>query len=123
MSFKAKNAVVWCEIPVADLDKGIAFYNAVFDYGLKAEMMGPNLIAVLPTADGMGVAGHIYAGKTGSGGMTVHLTVPNGLETAMKNWAAAGGKMVSEPIPLPIGRFAYGIDPDGNSIGLFEMAG
>jgi len=29
---------------------------------------------------------------------------------------------VSPPIAMPFGRFTYTIDPDGNSIGLFEAA-
>jgi predicted enzyme related to lactoylglutathione lyase len=31
----------------------------------------------------------------------------------------AGGKVVSDPIAIPAGRFAYCLDPDGNSFGLF----
>ena len=32
----------------------------------------------------------------------------------------AGGEVMDMIIPLPMGRFAYAHDPDGNSIGLFE---
>ncbi|MFC6655736.1 hypothetical protein ACFQEX_09535 [Roseibium salinum] len=37
----------------------------------------------------------------------------------MERFAKAGGDVISDPIAIPGGRFAYGIDPDGNSIGMF----
>lgn len=32
MSYSPANSVVWMEIPVRDIDRGVAFYDAVFDY-------------------------------------------------------------------------------------------
>ena len=40
-------------------------------------------------------------------------------EYADRVWEA-GGKVVSDPISIPDGRFAYTLDPDGNSFGLFS---
>jgi hypothetical protein len=34
-------------------------------------------------------------------------------------WFASGGEVVSPIITIPAGRFAYCLDPDGNSFGLF----
>ena len=31
-----------------------------------------------------------------------------------------GGKVISDIVTIPAGRFAYCLDPDGNSIGLFN---
>lgn len=123
MSFKPQNALVWCEIPVRDLEKSVKFYARALGYELKTDTTGPNPMAILPTADGMGVAGHLYPGTPSSDGQTVHLAVPGKLEQSTAAWEAAGGTMVSPPIAIPAGRFAYGKDIDGNSIGLFEMAG
>lgn len=123
MSFIPSHAVAWAEIPVRDIDAGMAFYNAVFQYELTAMDMGPNPVAMLPRADG-GIAAHLYPGKPAENGSgpTVHLTVPDTLEATLERVTKAGGRVVGEPVPLPIGRFQYIADLDGNSIGLFEPA-
>ena len=126
MSFSPPNAVVWSEIPVTDMEKAMAFYAAVFDYDMKLDESGPNPMAMFPASDDatQGVHGHLYPGKPAQPGTgpTLHLAVPGKLEDAMERFDAAGGKVVSPPIAIPPGRFAYGLDPDGNSIGLFEPA-
>lgn len=126
MSFAPNNFTVWAEIPVTDLDRAIGFYEAVFSTTLKkVEDMGPNPLALFPTENGNGVAGHLYPGKPAKAGQgpTVHLAVPDRLEDAVKRLEEAGGTAHSEPIAIPAGRFVYCSDPDGNSIGLFAYAG
>ena len=44
------------------------------------------------------------------------------LEAALDRVRAAGGSIASPVITIPPGRFAKIVDPDGNSIGLFEPA-
>jgi uncharacterized protein len=120
-SFVPDNAVVWFEIPVTDLEKSKAFYGAVLQNALDDLAMGPNMTSIFqPSADG-GVSGHLYVGKPGSPGTgsTIHLAAPEPLESSLERWKAAGGKVVSDVIAIPVGRFAYCLDPDGNSIGLF----
>ena len=70
----------------------------------------------------MGVAGHLYPGKPApeGTGSTVHFAVPDSLEKTLERVGSAGGKVVSDPIAIPVGRFAYALDPDGNSLGIFE---
>ena len=128
MSQKAQNApqhaVVWTEIPVSDLDKAMDFYGAVFQCDLSKDDAGPNQIAMFPTADGMGVAGHLYPGtpaKEGSG-PTVHFTVTDSLAQARERVRSAGGSAHDLEIAIPAGAFCYASDPDGNSLGLFKAA-
>ncbi|NNE80914.1 MAG: VOC family protein [Silicimonas sp.] len=123
MSFSPANAVVWTEIPVRDLDRGMAFYSKVFDYALNRDESGPNPISFIPTGDSEnGIAGHLYPGDPAAPGTgpTIHLAVPDTLEATAARFASAGGTVKSDPIAIPPGRFQYGEDPDGNSIGLFE---
>ncbi len=122
MSTHPDNALVWTEIPVRDLDRGVAFYGTVFDFGFNRDETGPNPIAMIKTKDEMGIAGHLYPGKpAGNGeGLTIHLAVPDTLEATATRFASEGGTVISEPIEIPPGRFQYGTDPDGNSIGMFE---
>lgn len=123
MPFTPANTVAWMEIPVSDIDRGIAFYSQVFDYPLTKDETGPNPMAMFPN-DPESVSGHIYPGKPAQPGTgpTIHLNVPDTLEATAERFQKAGGTIVSDPIAIPPGRFQYGTDPDGNSIGLFEAA-
>jgi len=121
MSFTPDSAVAWTEIPVRDIDRGMEFYGKVFDYPLTKDESGPNPMAMLPFKDD-GISGHIYPGEPAAPGTgpTVHLYVSDTLEATAERFAKAGGTITSDPIAIPPGRFQYGTDPDGNSIGLFE---
>ena len=71
------------------------------------------------------MAGHLYPGKPAAkgDGPTIHFAVADKLEDAIDRVWNAGGKVLDiPPITIPTGRFVYALDPDGNSIGLFEAA-
>ncbi|MEQ8968238.1 MAG: VOC family protein [Azospirillaceae bacterium] len=121
MSFAPKNFTVWAEIPVTDLDRAMTFYATVFDIDLTETTDGPNPMAMFPSAED-GAGGHLYPGKPAArgDGPTVHFAVPDSLEAALGRVTEAGGTVLSDPISIPAGRFAYCQDPDGNSIGLFS---
>jgi predicted enzyme related to lactoylglutathione lyase len=122
MSFTPEHFTVWTEIPVADLDRAIAFYNTVLDTELKKDESGPNPMAMFPTATPGGVSGHLYPGKPApdGAGPTIHLACPDKLEDALGRVKAAGGKVLSDIVDIPAGRFAYCLDTEGNSIGVFS---
>lgn len=117
------NHLAWAEIPVSDMAKAQAFYEAVLHLKMAPYEGGANAMASFGAMDQAGVSAHIYPGKpAGDGsGPSVHLTVSDRLEDAMERVKQAGGTVLSEPIPIPYGRFVYILDLDGNSIGLFEM--
>ncbi len=121
MSFTPQNAVVWFEIPVTDLAKSKQFYETVLQNELVDQDMGPNVTSIFTPAEGAGVSGHLYVGKPAANGSgsTIHLAVPEPLESALERTVSAGGQVVSEIVQIPAGRFAYCLDLDGNSIGLF----
>jgi uncharacterized protein len=123
MTNSPANPVVWTEIPVRDIDRGIAFYKAVFNFSLKRDDTGPNPMAMF-NDDMSGVSGHLYPGEPAAAGNgpTIHLAVPDTLEAAADRCAKAGGTVKSDPIAIPAGRFQYALDPDGNSIGMFEAS-
>lgn len=118
-----QNAVVWAELPVSDLARSMAFYATVLGNELTENNEGPNPMADLPVKDiNNGVAGHLYPGKPAAAGTgpTIHLALPDSLEAGMERVRQAGGQVVSPPIEIPAGRFAYCLDIDGNSIGIFQ---
>lgn len=113
--------LVWSEVPVTDMKKAMSFYSNVFGFEMTLDENGPNPMAIFQNAKG-GQGGHIYPGKPAENGNgpTLHLAVPDALEDAAKRCLAAGGTILCDPITIPPGRFVYAIDPDGNSLGLFE---
>ena len=118
-----RQILVWAEIPVSDMEKAMAFYAKVFDYEMALDTSGPNPISFFNN-DMNGLGGHLYPGKPSAEGQgpTVHLQIPDTLEDATKRVTEAGGTLIGGPVPLPVGRFHYAQDLDGNSIGLFEVA-
>ena len=120
---EATNTVVWTEIPVTDMERGRAFYAAVLERDLMIDESGPNpMVPLSGDMDDPATAGHLYPGKPAPAGTgnTIHLAAPGKLEAIMDRVRDAGGQVVSDPIPIPAGRFFYAHDPDGNSIGFFE---
>ncbi|PZO79089.1 MAG: VOC family protein [Mesorhizobium amorphae] len=115
------HTAVWFEIPVTDFERAKTFYATLLGHPLADEEGGPNPMAAFPMGDKGSVSGHLYPGKPAAKGtgITIHLAVSN-LEDAVARVAPAGGEVVSPVITIPAGRFAYGLDPDGNSFGLFQ---
>ncbi|SMX28812.1 Glyoxalase-like domain protein [Pelagimonas phthalicica] len=123
MSWIPKDFLVWGELPVTDLDKVVAFYRTVTQGEITVTEDGPNPMAVFQVKDrAMGIALSIYPGTPPERGTgpTLHLAAKGKLEEVMQRVRDAGGEVVSDPIPLPAGRFFYAIDLDGNSVGFFE---
>lgn len=114
--------VVWSEIPVRDMDKSIAFYAKVFGYQMTLDITRKPMSVLNGYQDDGG--GLIYPVKDSqtNPGPTLHLTIPDKLEDAAARCIAEGGKVLGDPVTLPVGRFVYAEDPDGNSLGLFEAA-
>ena len=121
MPYKPQNAVVWSEIPVRDLDAASAFYAQVLGCQMRPDTSGPRPIVDIVAEQ---VAGHLYVGTPAAAGtgITLHLAVQGSVEDALTRAKSAGGTVVTPIITIPPGRFAKILDPDGNSIGLFQPA-
>ncbi|MEL6518329.1 MAG: VOC family protein [Pseudomonadota bacterium] len=125
MTNQPTHFTVWAEIPVTDMDRGIAFYARVTGASLALDRAGPNPVATFQPADpATGVAGHLYPGTPAmdGAGPTIHLAAEGTLEEVVARVWDAGGQVLSEPIEIPAGCFVYCKDPFGNSIGFFEGA-
>ncbi|MEL6610012.1 MAG: VOC family protein [Pseudomonadota bacterium] len=124
MTYQPAHPVVWSEIPVTDLEAASEFYARVTGMALRLDEVGPQPIMIFMGAEETGIAGHLYAGTPAKddAGPTIHFAAHGTLEEVTTRVWDAGGQVVSDPIPVPDGRFIYCKDPDGNSIGLFEAA-
>lgn len=113
--------LVWVEIPATDLGRAKGFYDSVLETSLIENDDGPQKIYMIPSK-GDTLCGHIYQGKpaTSGDGSTPHFSTGGELADAMERIKAAGGEVVSEPIPLPAAAFFYAKDTEGNSIAIFK---
>lgn len=124
MTTTTKTSVYWAEIPVTSLERAIPFYEAITASSFELDESGPNPTAfIAKSTEATYSGGHLYEGKpaTDGAGPTVHLAVDS-VEAAADRAKEAGATLVGEIIAIPVGRFQYIVDLDGNSIGLFEPA-
>jgi predicted enzyme related to lactoylglutathione lyase len=102
-------------VPVPDLDQGLAFYR---------DQLGHQL---LWRNDALGQAGLRLPESTTELVLSTGLDyAPNWLVTsvddAVDSLVAAGGRVVSPPTPIPVGRVAVVADPFGNQLVLVDLS-
>lgn len=122
----ARNSVaVWFEIPAADFDRAVNFYEGLFGTTLKRETMGPSKLGVFPYTEGEGVSGCVFSAphvKPSPDGAIVYLNCDGKLESMIDKLGPLGGRTAGPVIDLPpgMGRFVHIVDTEGNRVGLHE---
>ena len=123
MTTPSQPAINWFEIPVTDLDRAQAFYEALLAQPLRREAMGPQTLAVLPYTE-PGVGGALIHGAQhlapSAAGTLVYLNVNPDLQAALDRATAAGAQLLTLRVDLPdgMGSFVHVRDTEGNRIGL-----
>jgi len=116
----AHNRVVWCDIPVADLDRASAFYRAVLAIEVDPMEFNGMRFAILEHDQGNGgclVPHEGYAGCTT--GPLVYLNVDGRIRDAVAQAASHGGKVIEAIHPIgPHGIRAIVLDSEGTRIAL-----
>jgi predicted enzyme related to lactoylglutathione lyase len=120
------HAINWFEIPVSDMDRGIAFYEKLLGITLRRENISGMDLAVFPADEANGVKGALMGVDKVSpsdNGVLLYLNAGHSLAAALDRLEAAGGKLVLPPVTLPegMGRFAHVTDPEGQRIGLHAL--
>lgn len=121
------HAIAWFEIPVQDLARAQAFYEAVTGHALRREAMGPSQGAVFAYDTPQGVGGALMCGPTApapaTGGTLVYLDASPSLDAALARAVAAGGQVAlpRQALPPGMGFFAHITDLDGNRVGLHAL--
>lgn len=114
------NRVVWCDIPVSDLDRAAAFYGAALAIAVHKEQFGDVSFGVLDHHDGNGgclVIDPKHAG--GPGGMLLYFNADGRIRDAVAKAIAHGGKLLQDVHGLgPHGFRALLHDSEGNRIAL-----
>ncbi|WP_137936870.1 VOC family protein [Chitinivorax sp. B] len=118
------NAINWFEIPAADFDRAVRFYQTVYHADLRVEACADDTpVAILPYDQQTGVGGSIVKGlnlQPNEAGVRIYLNGGQDLTVMLGRVNEAGGEIVMEKTKLPgdIGYIAQFRDSEGNVIGL-----
>jgi predicted enzyme related to lactoylglutathione lyase len=120
-----QNVAVWFEIPAANFERAVGFYEKVFETKLKRDTFASSEMAIFPY-EGSGVSGCVMKGegyKPTREGSVVYLTAGKDLSGPLARAAASGGAVAIPKTQLPdgMGYFAQFIDIEGNRVGLHSM--
>ncbi|MBI5119481.1 MAG: VOC family protein [Rhodospirillales bacterium] len=121
------SASTWFEIPVADFERAVSFWEKTLGVTLKSEQCPTTSMqmAIFPYQSPEGTSGCLIAGTCtpSSNGTAVYLLVKDSLEATMGRAIKNGGKELHPitPLPDPIGRFAVIQDSEGNRVGLHQF--
>ena len=115
------NQIVWCDIPVLDLDRAIKFYSAILGQPVKKQEFPEMTIGILSHNDGE-VGACLFTSaeeKPSEKGMMIYLNASGWLDDAVSAVAPHGGKIVKPKHPIgPFGFRAIIIDSEGNRVAL-----
>jgi uncharacterized protein len=115
--------VTWFEIPAADFDRAVHFYEAVFGIQLRRELAWPGM-AIFPYEE-PGISGCVVEGKDvkpSGNGVVVYLNCDGKLDAVLGRLADAGGVVIKNKNHLPgVGWVAEIYDSEGNRVGLHAV--
>jgi uncharacterized protein len=115
----------WFEIPTANFERAIKFYEAAFQLTLTRENIGGEL-AIFP-GDQTTVHGALVSPQPGyepsATGPAIYLSGGDDLQHVLDRAAKIGGKVLVPKTALPegMGHFAHLLDSEGNRVGLHSM--
>jgi len=115
------NQIVWCDIPVKDLDRAILFYSAVLGQTVAKHSMEGMTFGLLPDADS-GVSGCLVVGAKhtpSTDGPMIYLNCAKRLDAAIGTVEKNGGKILKPKHQIgPHGFRAVIFDSEGNRVAL-----
>jgi predicted enzyme related to lactoylglutathione lyase len=115
------NQVVWCDIPVLDLDRAIRFYASVLGGEVKKQEFPGGTVGILPHGEGE-VGGCLFTSASeqpSDKGMMIYLNCNGRLDAAVEAATVNGGKVVQAKHPIgPFGFRAVILDSEGNRVAL-----
>ena len=124
-----EHALDWFEIPVADMDRAIRFYETASAGKLRREAFGGpgQELAVFEVKDEAAVKGALLAAphaKPSAQGAIVYLNAGPAIDAWLERAQRAGGQVLLGKTALPdgMGFFAHVLDTEGNRVGLHAMA-
>ena len=121
------STVVWFDIPVADMTRAIAFYEALTAEKLVRLPVGPGKETAIFAAEGGGAAGCLFAApedEPSHFGSRVYFDASPSIDEWLARVEPAGGRILVPKTEITGGRgvYAYVEDSEGNRIGLNSPA-
>jgi len=117
------NRFVWCDIPVADLDRARAFYKAVLGIEVHKESFGDFQFCVLDHKDGNGGCLIQNPEDVSFSGVMIYLNVDGRIRDAESKVEVHGGQVVQSTHPIgPHGFRAIVRDSEGNRVALHSQS-
>ena len=116
----------WFEIPTANFERAIKFYEALFQVTLARENIDGD-VAMFP-GDETSTSGALIAPQDGyspsASGPVIYLDAGADLQPVLDRAAALGGQILLAKTPLPpgMGFYAHLRDCEGNRVGLHSPA-
>jgi predicted enzyme related to lactoylglutathione lyase len=122
-----ENRVTWFEIPTANFDRAIGFYENILQIKLKREFFGPTELAIFnyqPPAISGALTPPEDDPVPGPNGVVIYLNADPSLDAVLARVPDAGGTILQGHTDLPpgMGCFAKIADTEGNTIGLHSVA-
>ena len=120
------NQIVWCDIPVSDLDRAIRFYTALIGQAVKKQEYPGFAIGILP-GQSPDSSGCLYLPEgaenhPGAAGPLVYFNCSGRLDDAIAQTESHGGKVVHAKHKIGDHGFrAVILDSEGNRIALHSM--
>ena len=115
------NQVVWCDIPVRDLERAISFYSAVLGHDVKRHDLSGVTLGILPHNDGE-VGGCLLTSseqQPGKDGVMIDLNASGRLDEAVAAVPVNGGSVIKPKHAIgPFGFRAIILDSEGNRVAL-----
>lgn len=120
---RLKNYISWFEVPVYDIYRAAAFYNAIYGIEMEISVNGDFAMAYFPADEGVG--GALIAGPgchPSDTGSLIYLNAGNDLDGILGRIDLAGGRVImpKSHISDSAGAFALFIDSEGNRLALHE---
>lgn len=120
-----KNPVCYFEISVADLERAVAFYTAVFGYEFERVTIDGNEMALFPALENAsGVTGALAKGDSytpGKTGSRIYFSVDRMEETLQKVQRIGGVILYPKTSVGALGSVAEFEDSEGNCIALHSV--
>jgi predicted enzyme related to lactoylglutathione lyase len=123
-----EHALNWFEIPVADMDRAIRFYETASASKLQRQHFGGpgQELAVFAVKDEAAVKGALLSAphaQPSAQGAIVYLNAAPSIDAWLSRAQKAGGKILLDKTALPegMGFFAQVLDTEGNRVGVHAL--
>ena len=120
------NRIVWCDIPVTDLDRAIRFYSAFIGEDIKKQEFPGFAIGLFPDA-GSAVSGCLYTpgpadNQPSAQGPLVYINCSGRLDEAVAHVEMNGGEVLQPKHQIGEHGFrAVVLDSEGNRVALHSL--